>query len=382
MEQRHSHKQQRNRLQRAVQATLASAAFALLAACGGGGDSTPTSSTPPGGVSLQVVSFGDSLSDVGTYSAYALPNFGGGRFTTNPGQVWTQNVATYYGGTLNPAVYGGFGTPTTPNPIPNSLGYAQGGARVALQPGVSYPVLTTVPVAAQVQNYLTQYGSFNSNQLVLIQGGPNDVLLAAQSLAADPSPGNLATQGGNVAAAAVALAGVVGDVLQHGATKVVVVNVPDIGQAPAGAASPVAAATLTQLSGAFNTVLTQALTGAGILNKVVSVDAFTFVDNLVANPAANGFQVSNTGTACDLTRMQTSATNYATANPSVLTPGQTPPQFGQSLASSLFCSPQVYTTASADQTYIFADTVHPTTHTHLLFAQYVEQQIAAAGIGH
>ncbi|HTI18341.1 MAG TPA: acylhydrolase, partial [Trinickia sp.] len=80
--------------------------------------------------------------------------------------------------------------------------------------------------------------------------------------------------------------------------------------------------------------------------------------------------------------MQTSATNYATANPSVLTPGQTAPQFGQSLASSLFCSPQVYTTANADQTYIFADTVHPTTHTHLLFAQYVEQQIAAAGIGH
>ena len=79
----------------------ASAAFALLAACGGGGDDN---STPAGGLKLQVVSFGDSLSDVGTYSPVAAANFGGGRFTTNPGEVWVQNVAKYYGDTLTPAM--------------------------------------------------------------------------------------------------------------------------------------------------------------------------------------------------------------------------------------------------------------------------------------
>jgi phospholipase/lecithinase/hemolysin len=30
---------------------------------------------------------------------------------------------------------------------------------------------------------------------------------------------------------------------------------------------------------------------------------------------------------------------------------------------------------------MFADTIHPTTHLYALFAQQVEQQIAAAGIG-
>ncbi|KAF1055699.1 MAG: hypothetical protein GAK41_00390 [Burkholderia gladioli] len=50
-------------------------------------------------------------------------------------------------------------------------------------------------------------------------------------------------------------------------------------------------------------------------------------------------------------------------------------------ASSLFCSPQTYTVANADQTYMFADTVRPTTRLHALFAQFVESQIAAAGVG-
>src|SRR3978361_2316416 len=84
----------------AVQTATACAAFAVLAACGGGSDNT----TPPaGGLKLQVVSFGDSLSDVGTYAPVAAANFGGGRFTTNPGQIWVQDVAQYYGDKLQPA---------------------------------------------------------------------------------------------------------------------------------------------------------------------------------------------------------------------------------------------------------------------------------------
>src|SRR6201999_3554757 len=67
------------------------------------GQNTGAKELPPGGINLQVVSFGDSLSDVGTYSSFAGPAFGGGRFTTNPGQIWTELVAEYYGGTLQPA---------------------------------------------------------------------------------------------------------------------------------------------------------------------------------------------------------------------------------------------------------------------------------------
>ena len=374
-----SHKTQSKRLVRAAQTALAGVAFALLAACGGGGSSSSTSATPPGGVSLKVVSFGDSLSDVGTYSAFATPNFGGGRFTTNPGQGWAQDVANYYGDTLTTAVTSGFGTPTTAT---GGFGYAQGGARVSQQPGIDYPTVTAVPVTTQVQNYLSQNGSFNSGQLVLVQGGPNDVVLAAQAIAAAPTNATvIAQQQANIVSAATSLAGVVGTIVQNGATKVVVVNVPDIGKAPLGVTSSDGGALLTALSSGFNAAFSTALTATGLMSKVVFVDSFSFIDSVVANASANGFSVANTGTGCNLTAMQTNATNYATANPSVLQPGQTPAQFGASFASSLFCSPQVYTTANADQTYMFADSLHPTTHLHSLFAQQVEKQLAAAGIG-
>lgn len=375
-----SHKTQPKRLLRAAQMALAGVAFAVLAACGGGsGSSSSTSSTPPGGASLKVVSFGDSLSDVGTYAPFANANFGGGRFTTNPGQVWTQDVANYYGDTLTTAVTGGFGSPTTST---GGFGYAQGGARVSLQPGIGYPTATAVPVATQVQNYLSQNGSFNTGQLVLVQGGPNDILIAAQTIAAAPTnPTVIAQQQANVVSAATTLAGVVGTILQNGATKVVVVNVPDIGKTPLGVASSDGGALLTALSSGFNTAFSTALTATGLMSKVIFVDSFSFIDGVVASASTNGFSVSNNGTACNLTAMQTNATSYATTHPSVLQPGETPAQFGASLAYSLFCSPQVYTAANADQTYMFADTVHPTTRLHLLFAQQVEKQIAAAGIG-
>ena len=51
---------------------------------------------------------GDNLEDAGTYSEFAQKNFGRGLFTTNPGKIWTQQVATYYGDTFRPAFLGGF----------------------------------------------------------------------------------------------------------------------------------------------------------------------------------------------------------------------------------------------------------------------------------
>src|SRR5260370_34253309 len=115
---------------RTFQTATAIAAFAILAACGGGGDNN--NNTPAGGVKLQVVSFGDSFSDVGTYAPVATADFGGGRFTTNPGQIWTQNVAQYYGDTLTAAQTGGF---CVPRPPPTGPRAAQGGAPGTLQPG-------------------------------------------------------------------------------------------------------------------------------------------------------------------------------------------------------------------------------------------------------
>jgi phospholipase/lecithinase/hemolysin len=167
---------------------------------------------------------------------------------------------------------------------------------------------------------------------------------------------------------------------------VVLMTVPDIGQTPLGveanAQTPGSAALLTGITAAYNGALEQAVAPLIQSGTVVLADAFTWFDTtLLPNYQSLGFTVSNTGTACNLTSMAANATAYATANPAVLN-GLTPAEYGAQFASSLFCSPATYTVTGADQTYIFADTVHPTTHTHALFAQYVEQQIAATGLGH
>ncbi|MGF6969008.1 phospholipase/lecithinase/hemolysin [Paraburkholderia sp. WC7.3g] len=395
---------------RATQIAVASAAFAALAACGGGGDNnSSSSSTPSGGVTLQVVSFGDSLSDVGTYMPTVQANVGtgGGRFTTNPGEIWTQKVAEYYGGTLTAAYVGGFGQPLT---AAGGLGYAQGGSRVDLQPGEGFApnnmAATTVPVTTQVTEYLSAHNSFNSNQLVLMNGGANDIFIAVQAVSAagtaaatqallnggTPADAQTAAAAASQTAtltelqaiktAAATFVGTVQKVVASGATHVVVSDVPDIAQTPQGlAAGAQGQALINALVKTYNGVLQQGLASLTSTKQVIYVSAFAWIDQTLQNYQSLGFTVSNTGTACNLTSMAASATAYATKNPSVLATGQTAAAFGSAFAKSLFCSPQTYTVAGADQTYMFADLVHPTTHLQALFAQQVETQIAASGLG-
>ncbi|HKR43238.1 MAG TPA: acylhydrolase [Paraburkholderia sp.] len=165
-------------LLRATQIAAASAAFALLAACGGSsGGNNNASTPPPSGVNMQVVAFGTSLTDAGTYSEQILPGFGGGRFTTNPGEVWAQHVSEYFGNTLSPAFEGGFGLPLTAT---GGLDYAQGGALVTgggvANTSAVIPAASEQPVTWQLQQYVAQHGSFNANQLVLVEGGANEIL--------------------------------------------------------------------------------------------------------------------------------------------------------------------------------------------------------------
>ncbi|WP_175941189.1 SGNH/GDSL hydrolase family protein [Burkholderia pyrrocinia] len=366
----------RQRLLRTAQVAIAGAALALLAACGGGDDnSSSASNTPPSGVKMQIVSFGDSLSDAGTYSQIKL-GFGGGRFTTNPGQVWTQLVATYYGDTLQPANQGGFGIPLQAT---GGLGYAQGGSRVTLQPGIGhadasvpnsdFAQATTMPIADQLKQYLSQHGSFNAGQIVLLNGGANDIFYQAQvAQAQGNTPAAQLAAAQAIGLAAQQYAGIVQQIVAAGGTHVFVSNMPDIGGTPLAVASGTQAA-FTQLSGLFNQTLVATLQALKVdTTKYTLLDIFTWQDGITANFQANGFTVSNTGTACNLQAMINAAKAFGAPMPTA---------FG----SSLFCSPQTYTTANADQTYMFADTVHPSTRMGQLIAQFVEKQIAATGVG-
>lgn len=343
-----------SRIKHDVFVAILALAISSLSACGGHGSSSELgsgagggASLPAGGVNLQTVSFGDSLSDVGTYAPIASV-LGGGRFTTNPGQVWSQDVAQYYGDTLTAAYTIDI---THKLSAQSGLGYAEGGATVAT-PANTYDFLSDVigdiemPVNQQVSSYLAAHGSFNANQLVLVWAGSNDVLRA----------GALPAAASTVQTAASALAQVVGQIVQSGATHVVVVNVPNVGLSPKGITQPDGGANLTQLSQLFNADLNAALQTDGLQGKVILIDSYTWINQMIANFRANGFTVSNTSFACD--------------------PSKTPHQ------TSLLCSPSTYAAPNADQTYMFADDLHPTTHLHALFAQYVEQQIAASGLGH
>jgi phospholipase/lecithinase/hemolysin len=137
---------------------------------------------PPDEIRFQVVAFGDSLLDAGTYSPFAKTKFDGGRFTTNPGMIFVQDIACYFGYDLKPAFVGGFGFPLVPA---GGLDYAQGGSRVTLQPGVGHAAegspnaefaqQTTIPVKDQLARYLLEHRRFDSHQLVFINGGANDI---------------------------------------------------------------------------------------------------------------------------------------------------------------------------------------------------------------
>jgi phospholipase/lecithinase/hemolysin len=330
---------------------------------------------PPSGIKLQVVAFGDSLMDAGTYSPVAASIFGGGRFTTNPGTIFVQDVARQYGDNLTPASLGGYGLPLFPAA---GLDYAQGGSRVKLQPGIDHAAAgtpnaafaeqTSIPVKDQVSEYLRAHRHFSSRQLVMINGGANDVFFNLETAQA---AGTASAQQAAVEAiqqAAMDLVDIANAVVENGATRVVLFNLPDIGTSPQGVASADHGQSFTQISQLFNTTLANSLRQENLTNKVLLIDSFTIIDGIMANFRDNGFTVTNTATACNLQAQIARATQLHLDNPD---------EFG----ISLFCSPKTFATKDADQTFMFADMVHPATHLSALFAHIVEKQLAASELG-
>ncbi len=312
----------------------------------------------------QVVSFGDSLSDVGTY-AYAR-QFGGGTYTTNPGAISVALVAQHYGSSLAPALTGGFGQPGVVHP--DGTGYAQGGARVAAPPNPGDATGDTgelqTPLTSQVSAYLQAHTRFNGQQLVLIQGGANDLQDAYAAWA------GMVANGGNLNAslqavlpslkqAAQQLGELVHNVQQHGATHIVVQNVPDISKAPIANLLDQqlqgSAKVLRRMAQAFNAALDDALPASP---AVLRIDAFTFIDEVSKNYRQLGFRFDGSV-----------GSNVACA------PASLPAAFQADDASALFCSRATYVSPRADEIYMFADAYHPGTHLQRLIADYVVAQI-------
>ena len=244
-----------------------------------------------------VVSFGDSLSDVGAYAPATYvtgtnpPLFFGGKFTTNgTGTIWVENVAAALGLAITPAQVGF----TPPAPLPQATpvdcpaqngtctGYGQGGSRVTDPAGIGRDSgALTVPVKAQIEKHLARFGSFKDSDLILVFAGNNDVFVQAGTLSAKaaailadttltPDQANAklfqaqSEAQAAMKAAALELAGYVKDrILANGGRYVGVWNLPDSALTPAGQAQAAESRqVLTDLVDVFNLWLREGLTDA------------------------------------------------------------------------------------------------------------------------
>lgn len=286
--------------------------------------------------------FGDSLTDSGYFKpilkasgAGALVDAGfAGKFTTNPGPVWSEALAAK------------LGTSAAPSNTAGGTNYAQGGARVNATPGFGGgPATTATPITGQVGAYLTANGgAADSHALYTVWGGANDLFYAA---------------GGGVPVASLPTfvlttvtqqVGAVEALKNAGAKYIIVPSLPNMGKTPAAlAAGATAAAGLTQLSSSYNTQLFGQMAAKGL--NVIPLDTFNLITEVQANAAAFGFTNSGTATACVAT-----ATNPT--------------------ATSLLCGAPGSTVANP-QEYVFADGVHPTTHTHAILADYAYSMLMA-----
>ena len=440
---------------------LALASALGLAGCGGGGNPAPPAlatvssvnaastapTTPPTGGFKQVVAFGDSLSDDGAYTLAAistysvapynvpftgLPYAAGGQFTVNGDTTgnWTGDLATSLGLGLTPNLIGygttsgvmylgasgatstvttcGFSVSQPPSDQATCTNFAQGGSMVSNPDGIGHSTgALTIPVTTQVQNYLSQFGgSFNSDQLVTVLAGNNDIFTALGTVSAtvtqavtqavtsalqqnpnltaaqiaaiqataqqDATAQAAAVAQATVAQAADELAAQVNLITSKGAKYVMVYTLPDSSLTPFGRGLPYTGATPPQAPPAGyvcdNTVTT---TPCYLLSNLVQVFNQRLLNDLQGQPVKvlDGYSLLNQEVA--------NASQFGFTN--VTTPWCDP-----ATTSSLLCNVNTpYTAAGASTanlgSWLFADSVHPTPAGYQIIASTTLQAMKGFG---
>jgi phospholipase/lecithinase/hemolysin len=196
-----------------------------------------------------LVVFGDSLSDTGN----------AGRFSNGP--VWVEYLADRLGLKLSPSQRGG-------------TNFAVGGARLDPRSGPH-------SLRAQADAFL-RMPKPSGRTLVIVYGGGND-LLAAVGHPHGPTM---------VDAAVSALRSMVADLIAHGATDILVPNLPDVGITPEVQARGSRAVTEARtLSSRFNAALEGALAEAAANSgvRLYRLDVWSMAERARADPAAFGF---------------------------------------------------------------------------------------------
>ena len=197
----------------------------------------------------QLVVFGDSLSDSGN----------AGRFSNGP--VWVEQLAAKLGLSLEPSVKGG-------------SNFAVGGARLDPHSGPDN-------LRAQADQYLrTPFGQ--GRILHIVFGGGNDLLGAVQVPGAERT----------VKAALASLKSIMADLARHGATDMLIANLPDVGITPTvRRLGPRAVAEARELTELFNHGLDRAVAELAPPRKprFHRLDVRTMAARARADPAIFGF---------------------------------------------------------------------------------------------
>jgi phospholipase/lecithinase/hemolysin len=353
---------------------LAILSAALVAACGGGDDDKIQYGS--------VVSFGDSISDAGTYRVGTISALGGGQFTVNgaDGLSWTQVLAKTVGAPAQCAAQTGMlpnnGTAGAPvQNFANCFNYAQGSSRVsssgtgpngvALQTAFGEQNLgfMAVSLREQFNAHLTKVGGrYAVTDLVTVNAGGNDAFMQLGAVGSAAGGGQAAVATGTVAgwsqatldavalggadavnAAGAAAVGAMGQagaelagyvktlVVDKGARYVIVRNLGNINGTPFGATLDAGTQGLiTAMTQAFNTQLKDGLAGT---SGVILYDDFG----------------ANAPNPADYTNITT-----RTCGPNA---------FGTPNGASIVCNISNLIAGDISK-YFFADDVHPTPYAH------------------
>ena len=283
----------------------------------------PASTISPGQVT-QVVTFGDSLSDAGNASIATLGAAPGPGYATRP----VPGIPFPVGYFTNPQSGGG-PSGLWIDQFAAKLGIADPSPALAPLGGSNYAVgsaLTGSANPADMQNQVnlflaTHPGTASPTALYTLWGGAEDIFAAQNPITAAD---NIATQIQELAA--------------DGAQNFLWFNLPNLGETPLVSGIPAAAAAANLASQAFNqewALQVANLDSLGI--NVIGVNIDTLFNQILANPAAFGF--SNVVAACNAT------------------PG---------------CNPN---------TFLYWDTLHPTTYADSLVANLAYEDAFGAPVG-
>jgi len=242
-----------------------------------------------------ILAFGDSLSDNGA----ATDGHGYGTWTN--GQVWLQYLANDLGvGSLNDYAYGGATT------------------------GSTYP-----NVNWQIGDYLSDHGNqISSGSLVTLWAGGNDFL-------------NLFTSGGDVNTtilnAVVNMQSALTSLVDHGATDILLLTLPDLGMTPRLNWNATLSAQGTAISVAYNTALLSLL---GQFSATQGLDIYTLdVFGIMQGLKTDAGEFDN------ITNALSDGYGNIIGDPNL--------------------------------TYLFWDSIHPTTQGHEMIAQYAYQTVSS-----